>query len=38
METVKNFLDKMYGHADFVYTVNRDFVKELRDARADPAG
>jgi pimeloyl-ACP methyl ester carboxylesterase len=30
METVKKFLDKMYDHADFVYTVNRDFVKSCQ--------
>jgi pimeloyl-ACP methyl ester carboxylesterase len=30
MEIVKKFLDKMYDHADFVYTVTRDFVRSCQ--------
>jgi pimeloyl-ACP methyl ester carboxylesterase len=30
METVQRFLTKMYGNADFVYTVSRDFVRSCQ--------
>ena len=39
MEMVDKFLTKMYrNNPDFVFTVTRDFVRKLPDARTDPAG
>ena len=36
---VDRFLTKMYrNEPDFVFTVSRDFVKQLPDTGADPAG
>ena len=38
MEQVDKFLTKMYRtNPDFVFTVTRDFVRQLPDAGADPA-
>ena len=39
MEMAEKFLTRMYRtNPDFVFTVTRDFVRELPDAGADPAG